>query len=102
MAPPVDRRVKKKGGGEKKKRRRKQEREKGKCFPETNSLGKNEKRKRVGNWSMPLHKLPLIMVSKVQENAVFIHEFSKISLLLRSLALAPDDKSWLHHCYWNS
>ena len=29
---------------------------------------------------MPLHKLSLIMVFNVQENAVFIHEFSKISL----------------------
>ena len=29
---------------------------------------------------MPLHKLPLIMVFNVQGNAVFIHEFSKISL----------------------
>ena len=30
---------------------------------------------------MPIHKLPLIMVFNVQENAVFmIHEFSKISL----------------------
>ena len=25
---------------------------------------------------MPLHKLPLIMAFNVQENAVFIHEFS--------------------------
>ena len=29
---------------------------------------------------MPLHKLPLIMAFNVQENAVFIHEFSKLSL----------------------
>ena len=45
---------------------------------------------------MPLHKLPLIKVSNVQENAVFRHKFWKISLphpppawSLRSLALAP-------------
>ena len=29
---------------------------------------------------MPLHKIPLIMGFNVQENAVFIHKFSKISL----------------------
>ena len=50
-------------------------------LPETNS-----KRKRgggggrVGNRSMPLHKLSLIMAFNVQENTVFTHEFSKISL----------------------
>ena len=36
---------------------------------------------------MPVHKLPLIMVSNVQENASFIHKFWKISP--RSLALPP-------------
>ena len=63
--PLIDRRVKQK----------KKEREKEKCFPETNSLGKNEKRTRVGNWTMPLHKLPLIKVSNVHENFVFRHKF---------------------------
>ena len=29
---------------------------------------------------MPLHKLPLIMAFNVQENAIFIHKFLKISL----------------------
>ena len=29
---------------------------------------------------MPVHKLPLIMVSNVQENASFKHKFWKISL----------------------
>ena len=63
-----------------------------------------QKGKRVGNWSMPLHKLPLIMAFNVQENDVFIHEFQKSSYRgrgktsiphppqarsLRSLALAP-------------
>ena len=58
-----------------------------------------KKRTRVGNWSMPLHKLPLIKVSNVQENAVFRHKFWKISLpwegetpshtLPRSVALLP-------------
>ena len=44
---------------------------------------------------MRLHKLPLIMAFDVQENAVFIHEFSKNlphsppARLLRSLALPP-------------
>ena len=66
--PPIDRRTKEERKG------------KVKCFPETNSLGKEWKRTRVGNWSMPLHKLPLIMVSNVQENAVFRHKYSKISL----------------------
>ena len=51
------------------------------------------------------------MVFNVQENAVFIQEFSKISLpweggnggnLLRSFALAPVEKSWLHHRHWHS
>ena len=66
---------------------------------------------------MPVHKLSLIMVSNVQENAFFMHDFSKISLpwerenplphpppaqSRRSLALAPVDKSWLHHRHWHS
>ena len=39
---------------------------------------------------MPLHKLPLIKVSNVQENAVFRHKFWKISLHPpRSVALLP-------------
>ena len=29
---------------------------------------------------MPLHKLPIIMAFNVEENVVFIHEFSNISL----------------------
>ena len=48
---------------------------------------------------MPVHKLPLIMVSNVQKNASLIHTqiWKKISP-----RFAPVDKSWLHHCYWNS
>ena len=55
------------------------------------------------------------MAFNVHENAVFIPEFSQISLpweeethtlprlpSLRSLALAPVDKSWLHHCHWQA
>ena len=41
---------------------------------------------------MPLHKLPLIMAFNVQENAVFIHEFSttkKISLPWKGGTLPP-------------
>ena len=84
--PPIDRRVKQK----KKERKRK-------MFPWNKFIKeKNEKRTRVGNWSMPLHKLPLIKVSNVQENAVFRHKFWKISLpwegetpVPHPLALAP-------------
>ena len=75
--------------------------EKGKISPEKKFI---RKRTRVGNWSMPLHKLPLIKVSNVQENSVFRHKFLKnLSTVggenplphppparsLRSLALAP-------------
>ena len=35
------------------------------------------KKEKVGNWSMPVHKLPLIMVSNVQKNASFIHKFGE-------------------------
>ena len=42
---------------------------------ELKKIGK--KGKRVGNWTMPIHKLPLIMAFNVQENAIFIHKFSK-------------------------
>ena len=67
---------------------------------------------------VPVHKLPLIMVFNVQENAVFIQEFSKNLPTVgggkppshtlpplrrfRFLALAPVDKSWLHHRHWHS
>ena len=57
------------------------------------------------------------MAFNVQENAVFIPEFSKISLPLEGeppshtlpplgrfvpSLLPPVDKSWLHHCHWHS
>ena len=37
-------------------------------------IQKEKKKSKVGNRSMPLHKLPLIMAFNVQENVVFIHE----------------------------
>ena len=64
---------------------------------------------------MPLHKLPLIKVSNVQENAVFRHKFLKnlptvgggtpsprsVASLPR-FAPPPVDKSWLYHRHWHS
>ena len=46
---------------------------------------------------MSVHKLPLIMVSNVQKMPVSYTNLEKISP-----RFAPVDKSWLHHCYWNS
>ena len=80
-----------------------------------------KKKKRVGNWSMPWHKLPLIMVFSVQENAVFIHtNFQNLPTVGGGKTCTPSppppppplgpfapslwhpvDKSWLHHCYWH-
>ena len=61
--PPVDRRVKKRRKKKKAKiLKEKEETEKEKkCFSEPNSKGKKKERKKVGNWSMPLHTLLLIM-----------------------------------------
>ena len=46
------------------------------------------KRKREGNWSMPLRKLPLIMAFNVRENTVFKHELSKSPYRGRSISVA--------------
>ena len=43
-------------------------------------LGKEWKKKKSRELVYASHKLPLIMVSNVQENASFIHKFWKISL----------------------
>ena len=79
--PPPPPHTTKKGGGtarRKEKRRGKGgkegKRRKKKMFPWDKFQRERKKRR---NWSMPLHKLPLIMAFNVQENAVFIHEFSK-------------------------
>ena len=59
---------------------------------------------------------PLIMSFNVEENAVFIHEFSKnlptvggghplplppLGRFAPSLCLPPVEKSWLRHCPWH-
>ena len=72
--------------------------------------------KRAGNWSMPLHKLPLVMAFYCARKCRFhTRIFQKKSPYIpweegnpiphppparsfRSLALAPIDKSWVHHC----
>ena len=77
-----------------------------------------QKKRGVGDWYMSLHITnPLIMPFNVQEMSFSYTNFKKKILTvgggnrlphpppsrsLRSLALAPVDKSWLHHCYWNS
>ena len=105
--PPCLSASKKKKGkkGEKRGRRKAEKKEK-------------KKVKGVGNWSIPLNKLPIIMaLFNVQEMFAFRHEFSKNLPTVggqknlptvgggkppsHSLALAPVDKSWVHHCHWH-
>ena len=71
--PPIDRPLKQK------KKEREKENVSLKLSLFIAMLEKIEKRTTVGNWSMPLHKLPLIMVSNLQEKCRFQTQILKKS-----------------------